>query len=267
LSSRQHNSGPDSDGPSVPEPTHAERARTLVHLERQGSLSTLSRKQPGWPFGSVMPYALDDQGRPMFLISAMAMHTQNLLGDQRASLLVTPSMNGGDPLGAARVTLMGLTTRVAKEEIVQIRERYLARHANAAYWVDFNDFAFFRMAIVDVYFVGGFGSMGWVAAEDYETAAVDPLADVSSDLIKEINHEQADTLLALGRFLGNEEAQQATMTAVDRLGFHLRIRSADRMQGGRIAFPSPVTQAQEVKAGLGELVTQAAKGIQLLHSL
>jgi heme iron utilization protein len=267
LSSRQHNSGPDSDGPPVPEPTHAERARTLVHLERQGSLSTLSRKQPGWPFGSVMPYALDDQGRPMFLISAMAMHTQNLLGDQRASLLVTPSMISGDPLGAARITLMGLTAKVAKEEVVQIRERYLARHANAAYWVDFNDFAFFRMAIADVYFVGGFGSMGWVAVEDYETAAVDPLADVSSDLIKEINHEQADTLLALGRFLGNEEAQQATMTAVDRLGFHLRIRSADRMQGGRIAFPSPVTQAQEVKAGLGDLVTQAAKGIQLLHSL
>jgi putative heme iron utilization protein len=210
---------------------------------------------------------LDDQGRPVFLISAMAMHTQNLLGDQRASLLVTPSMISGDPLGAARVTLMGLTAKVAKEEVVQIRERYLARHANAAYWVDFNDFAFFRMAIADVYFVGGFGSMGWVAVEDYETAAVDPLADVSSDLIKEINHEQADTLLALGRFLGNEEAQQATMTAVDRLGFHLRIRSADRMQGGRIAFPSPVTQAQEVKAGLGDLVTQAAKGIQLLHSL
>ena len=266
-SSRQHNSGPDSDGPTVPEPTHAERARTLVHLERQGSLSTLSRKHPGWPFGSVMPYAVDDQGRPMFLISAMAMHTQNLLGDQRASLLVTPSMISGDPLGAARVTLMGLTTKVAKDEAVQVRERYLARHANAAYWVDFNDFAFFCMAIADVYFVGGFGSMGWVTAEDYETAAVDPLADVSSDLIKEINKEQADALLALARFLGNGEAQQVTMTAVDRLGFHLRIRSADRMQGGRIAFPSPVTKAEEVKAGLGDLIAQAAKGIQLLHSL
>lgn len=266
-SSRQHNSGPDSDGSPVPEPTHAERARTLVHLERQGSLSTLSRKQPGWPFGSVMPYALDNQGRPVFLISAMAMHTQNLLGDQRASLLVTPSMISGDPLGAARVTLMGLTTKVAKEEIAPVRERYLARHANASYWVDFNDFAFFRMAIVDIYFVGGFGSMGWVAAEDYETAGVDPLADEASDLIKEINQKQGDTLLALARILGNEEAQQATMTAVDRLGFHLRIRSASRMQGGRIAFPSPVSKAQEVKARLSDLIAQVREGTQPLHSL
>ena len=60
-----------------------------MYLSRIGSLSTLSRKQPGFPFGSVMPYGLDEQGRPVFLISTMAMHTQNLRADPRASLLVT----------------------------------------------------------------------------------------------------------------------------------------------------------------------------------
>src|SRR5712671_2651411 len=95
---------PASDQPPVPEPTFAERARTLVYLGRIGSLSTLSRKQPGFPFGSVMPYGLDERGRPIFLISTMAMHTQNIQGDPRASLLVAQapvqSGDGGDPLGA-----------------------------------------------------------------------------------------------------------------------------------------------------------------------
>jgi len=36
-----------------------------------------------------MPYGLDELGRPIFLISTMAMHTQNLQADPRASLLVT----------------------------------------------------------------------------------------------------------------------------------------------------------------------------------
>ena len=99
--------GPSSDQPPVPEPTFAERARTLVYLGRTGSLSTLSRKQPGFPFGSVMPYALDNVGRPIFLISTMAMHTQNLQADARASLLVTQDDSDGDPLGASRVTLVG----------------------------------------------------------------------------------------------------------------------------------------------------------------
>ena len=80
--------GPASDQPTIPEPSFAERARTLMYVGRLGSLSTLSRKQPGFPFGSVMPYGLDDHGRPILLISTMAMHTQNLQADPRASLLV-----------------------------------------------------------------------------------------------------------------------------------------------------------------------------------
>ena len=158
--------------------------RRLCTYSQTGSLSTLSRKQPGWPFGSVMPYGLDDEGQPVFLISTMAMHTQNLLGDPRASLLVTPPESRSDPLGAARVTLMGSVTKVPKEEAVEVRECYLARHANASYWVDFQDFGFFRMALAEIYFVGGFGSMGWVMPDDYARAAVDPLADVASNLIQ-----------------------------------------------------------------------------------
>src|SRR6202451_4465537 len=92
---------------AVPEPSFADRARTLLYLARIGSLSTLARKQPGFPFGSVMPYGLDEHGRPIFLISTMAMHTQNLQAESRASLLVTQPDAGGDPLGASRVTVIG----------------------------------------------------------------------------------------------------------------------------------------------------------------
>jgi putative heme iron utilization protein len=34
-----------------------------------------------------MPYGLDDHGRPIFLISTMAMHTQNLQADLAPALL------------------------------------------------------------------------------------------------------------------------------------------------------------------------------------
>src|SRR5947209_12657097 len=105
------------------EPSFAERARTLMYLGRIGSLSTLSRKQPGFPFGSVMPYGLDDIGHPVFLISTMAMHTQNLQADARASLLVTQDDSGGDPLGASRVTLVGNVLPLPESEVAEARER------------------------------------------------------------------------------------------------------------------------------------------------
>src|SRR5580658_10570008 len=140
--------GATTDQPPVPEPAFAERARTLVHLGRIGSLSTLSRKQPGFPFGSVMPYGLDDRGRPIFLISTMAMHTQNLQADPRASLLVTQDAADGDPLGASRVTLVGNVQRIPESEVAEARALYLARYANSKYWVDFEDFSFYRMEVV-----------------------------------------------------------------------------------------------------------------------
>src|SRR6202040_359037 len=94
-------SGAASNQPAVPEPTFAERSRTLVYLGRVGSLSTLSRKQQGFPFGSVMPYALDGHANPVFLISTMAVHTQNVQADPRSSLLVIHPDAVGDPLGAS----------------------------------------------------------------------------------------------------------------------------------------------------------------------
>src|ERR1017187_4773142 len=114
---RKHAGTGAASQPAVPEPSFAERARTLVYTARIGSLSTLSRKQPGFPFGSVMPYGLDDHGRPIFLISTMAMHTQNLQADPHASLLVTQQDTDGEPLGASRVTLVGNVLPVPKPEL------------------------------------------------------------------------------------------------------------------------------------------------------
>src|SRR5262249_16612816 len=76
--SRQHFGPPSGDRPAVPEPSHAERARTMMQSGGLGTLSTHSRKHPGFPFGSVMPFGADQKGRPVFLISSMAIHTQNL---------------------------------------------------------------------------------------------------------------------------------------------------------------------------------------------
>ena len=121
---RHATGGPPSGRPAVPEPTHAERAKPLVTSYQTGTLSTHSRKQPGFPFGSLMPYGLDGRGQPIFLISSMAMHTQNLEADRRASLLVMQPSKEGDVLGAGRVTLIGNARRVSDAEYAEARELY-----------------------------------------------------------------------------------------------------------------------------------------------
>src|SRR6185369_16206045 len=173
---RQHASnGPAL--PQLPEPSHAARVRTLMSVASVATLSTISRKHPGFPFGSLMPFALDSSGRPLFLISNMAMHTVNLKADPRCSLFVGQVAADGDALGAARATVIGTAEPAPQNDIADAREKYLARHENSRYWVDFADFSFFRLQPLDVYYVGGFGVMGWVDARQYAHAAPDPLAE------------------------------------------------------------------------------------------
>jgi putative heme iron utilization protein len=242
--------------PPLPEPAYPERARTLMARERTGTLATLSRRHPGHPFGSLMPYAIDEAGQPLFLISGLAMHTRNLEADPRASLFVAESSAAEDPLAAGRITLMGSAARVPSSELAGARTAYLARHPNASNWVDFEDFSFWRLEILDVYWVGGFGAMDWLDVRDYAVARPDPLAEVAADILAHMNQDHSDALKMMARVLGQEEAEEAKMVSVDRLGFGLRLRSGARFRSCRIAFPSEVTSASRCREVLIEMLRE-----------
>jgi heme iron utilization protein len=254
----QHGGTLPSNVSPVPEPTYAERARTLLHLGRTGMLATLSRKHPGHPFGSIMPYAPDDHGRPILLISTMAMHTQNVMADPRASLFVAQRDWAGDPLAAARVTLMGEVRVLAKIEVAGARERYLARHDRAADWVNYDDFAFYRLEVTDVYFVGGFAAMDWISAADYRDARPDPLAEAAAGILTHMNEDHAEALVTFARVLaGAADAEAASMVSVDRLGLKLWIKGGQRVHSARIAFPREVKTPEDARVVLIEMLKGA----------
>jgi len=206
-----------------------------------------------------MPYGLDDHGRAIFLISTMAMHTQNLQADPRSSLLVTQPEATGDPLGASRVTLVGNALPVPEPEVAEARKLYLARYANSKYWVDFEDFSFYRMEVVDVYYVGGFGVMGWVSASEYGLAQPDPLVDHAGGIIQHMNTHHASTLIELARAFAGIESEEVTMTSVDRLGFHVRIKTPDGLRGARIAFLREVRNPEEARSVVVDMVAESRK--------
>ena len=255
---RQHAStGPAA--PTLAEPSHAERVRTLLSLSSVATLSTQSRKHAGFPFGSLMPFASDDAGRPIFLISNMAMHTQNLRADPRSSLFIGQVAADGDALGAARATIVGSAMQVPAGDLAAVREIYLARQESSRYWVDFPDFHFFRLEPIDIYYVGGFGMMGWVQCDDYLHAAPDPLAEAAAGILAHMNADHGDSMVLLARTHSGLNASEATMTSVDRLGFSLRLKTAEGMKGTRVNFLREVATAQETRAVLVEMVQQLAK--------
>ncbi len=214
--------------------SHAEFSRTLM----RGGEAALSTLAEGFPYGSLVQYAADEQGQPLLLISDLAEHTQNLLIDPRASLLVWDQPGQLDPLALGRVSLIGRAVKTSEG-----LEVYLEKHPQARQYASFKDFHLWRLEVERVRYVGGFGQMSWVAAEDYKAAEADPVDKLAAGVISHMNEDHADALLLLaGQKLG-KAVQQAVMVGCDgagylvkadgkilRLEFAQRCRSSDELR-------------------------------------
>src|SRR3954452_12133173 len=250
-------SGPAQAPP--PEPSHAERCRTLVESASRGALSTLAAEPEGYPYGSVASYGLDDRGNPLFFVSLMAEHTQNAMRDPRASLLVTePVPDGADPLASGRVTWLGLLSPVAEGDRANARDRYLEANPSSAYYIDFGDFTFYRLDVQSIRYVGGYGRMSWVDADSYATAEPDPLVDAAAGIIEHMNADPAEAQVLLCRhLLHRPETIEASMSAVDRYGFEMVAVSPAGRAAVRLGFPRECSTGDDVRRAMVALVADA----------
>jgi putative heme iron utilization protein len=245
--------------PPPPEPSHAERCRTLVAGSTRGALSTIAADPAGYPYGSVASYGLDERGNPLFFVSLMAEHTQNAILDPRASLLVTePVPDGADPLASGRVTLMGQLSPVADDDRPRVRDLYLAANPTSAYYIDFGDFTFYRLDVESIRYVGGYGRMSWVDAERYAAAEPDPLVDAAAGIIEHMNADHGDAQVLYCQYLlDRPDTTEASMSGVDRYGFEMIAVSPAGRAAVRLGFPEECTTGDDVRRAMVALVADA----------
>ena len=240
---------------SVPTPTHAERARTLVAHSSTGTLCTIAIEPAGYPYGSFVTVAFET-GNPIFLISALAEHTRNLEQDPRASLLVAES-GSADPLANGRVTMVGQCTRVEADG-GSARAAFLAAHPNAAYYADFRDFGFWKLQVESVRYIGGYGRMSWIGKAEWQSAEADPLGASATGMTAHMNADHADALVTYCKaFSKATEITSASMTGIDRYGFEMSAKTSEGPRPVRLAFPTPVSTPEEARAALISMLKDA----------
>src|SRR5687767_12183873 len=98
-------------------------AKRLLREARTGALATLMPGS-GDPYCSLVNVATAADGAPLLLISQLAVHTKNILADNRVSLMLDERKQG-DPLEGARIMLMG---KAVVTDDPAIRRRFLVRH-------------------------------------------------------------------------------------------------------------------------------------------
>ena len=240
---------------NIPTPTHAERARTLVAQISTGTLCTLAIEPAGYPYGSFVTVAFDN-GNPIFLISTLAEHTKNLERDRRASLLVAEG-GAADPLANGRVTMLGPCRRVEGDGDTA-RAAFLAAHPNSAYYANFRDFAFWKLRVESVRYIGGYGRMSWISKAEWQTAEPDPLGPSAAGIIAHMNADHADAMVPYCKaFSKAVDITSASMTGIDRYGFEMSAATNDGPRPVRVAFARPVSTPEEARAALISMLKDA----------
>jgi heme iron utilization protein len=200
----------------------------LLHWAQASTLVTQSLQLPGYPYATVVPNVLDEQHRPILLISALAEHTKNLLADSKVSIsLMEPGVD--QVQDAQRMTLLGNAEQFEPSQA--LIDRYLRYVPPAEQYLAL-DFMFFRIVPKRLRYIGGVGKMGWIEAETLDAADSLSLLEETSLLAEAIPMAPRNvTLLGVDRYgfdfvvdgfrdrhiLTGDNFKDALMTAVSRL--------------------------------------------------
>ncbi|CAI0442162.1 unnamed protein product [Linum tenue] len=240
-------------------PRPALAVRNLMEQARFAHLcTTMSRmhhRREGYPFGSLVDFAPDAMGHPIFSFSPLAIHTRNLLADPKCTLVV--QIPGWSSLSNARVTIFGDVYPLAEDEQEWAHKQYIAKHQQgpSQQW---GNFYYFRMQnISDIYFIGGFGTVAWVDVKEYEALQPDKIAvDGGEHNLKELNVIFSKRLKEL---LSSEmEVDDAAIISIDSKGIDIRVRQGAQFNVQRLSFEEghAVENLEEAKSAVRRVLNK-----------
>jgi putative heme iron utilization protein len=229
-------------------------ARRLIRITRHGALATIETATTA-PYASLVSTATDMDGVPIILISRLAVHTANIEANPVVSVLFA-AVGRSDPMTHPRVSVLA---RAQKVEQPRIRRRFLSRHPDAALYVDFADFAFYRLQPERAHLVAGFGRIvdltGAQLLTDL-TAAADLVA-MEEQALAHINEEHREATALYATALLGCEPGDWQMTGIDPDGCDLAWGDST----ARLVFPEPVHSAADLRKRFQQLAAQARERV------
>lgn len=223
-------------------------ARTLLNSKDYGILSTISQKFEGFPFGSVVPYSLDDEGKPVILISTIAEHTKNIKSDDRCSITITAESN--DVQANGRLCIVG-NMKPLSDDKTEVEERYYRYFPNSKSYHQSHDFSFYYLEPVSVRYIGGFGAIHWLEPSDFlvrnpfhgddEVAIVDHMnKDHQKNLVNYCEHFKSMHI---------KPDDVVRMVGIDAFGFDVSVNDSKI----RFDLETPISNGVEARKALVDM--------------
>lgn len=258
----------------LPEPHVA--VRNLVEYAKHAHMSTVmssaQHRRAGYPFGSIVEFAVEAEGAPVFAMSSLAIHTRNVLANPRCAIQIhAPGWTG---LNNARVTLFGDVYPVSPESYADANGLFVSKRkrmspfpgpgaksevngANSANpgthtssKIPLANTRYFVMGkIVDILFVGGYGTVTWIKPEEYKKSEPDFILQDLSLVVKTCNERFSSSIKKVV-----PEADDVVFISVDKRGVELRVREGTEDSVRRLMFKKHCFTIEDVVNQLNEII-------------
>lgn len=228
-------------------------AKTLVRTARFGALATLE-PETGVPIASRVAVAPDVAGLPVILMSSLSAHATALQANPVCSLLLGEP-GKGDPLAHPRITVIGRAAPVedgTRDPV--LRHRFLARHPKAALYIDFGDFAFWRLVVERASLNAGFGKAYAMQATDIlSDGTIDTQVLAGADVVDRLNSDHASEFETIATRRPNSPPGAWRLADVDPEGMDLVLGDAVV----RCWFDRPVASEDQLREAILAMVSAA----------
>ncbi|MEM8589750.1 MAG: pyridoxamine 5'-phosphate oxidase family protein [Pseudomonadota bacterium] len=228
-------------------------AKTLVRTARFGALATLE-PETGVPLASRVAVAPDGVGTPVILMSSLSAHATALQANPVCSLLVGEP-GRGDPLAHPRITVIGRAAHVdggTRDPL--LRHRFLARHPKAALYIDFGDFAFWRLEVERASLNAGFGKAYALQATDVLSDGwIDTKTLASPAIIDWLNSNHAQAFETIATTHAKRPSGAWQLANVDPEGMDLVLGDAI----ARCWFDRPVASEDQLRMAILAMASAA----------
>jgi putative heme iron utilization protein len=234
---------------------NSDRGAAARSLMRSRDHAALATSLGGRPYVSLVASACDIDASPLLLLSDLAQHTRNLLGDPLVSLLFEDTGDHADRLAGPRLTLLGHAERC---DDPRAAARFAARHPASAVYAGFADFHLYRIVIERGHLVAGFGRIAWIEADDLRFAAdASALAAGEGEIVAHMNEGHADAIAFYAARLLGQQGEGWRMTGIDPEGLDLRRPMEAGGETARLDFAEPVLTPQAARRTLVALAEKA----------
>ena len=242
--------------------TSTYNAYTLLRQSELGVLSTHSKSNQGFPFGSVSTYMSTENGNVIFYISDLAQHTKNLLANNNICLTIFSgsenAKNDKDPNDGARLSLLGNVALVDENSKDAIAERFYKLYPESRRYQVLHDFKFYKLTVHKARFIGGFGDINWINQEQWALPTPEWLSS-EDHIVSHMNEDHTDAMQLICQHEFSLNTKNVKMLTLTTDGCFLLPKGEKPLF---VKFEELAFSAQEVRQQLIKLTQDARTALE-----